>query len=194
MVRRFCLSSWAVSALFAFGACPYVPENPPPRCDDEVCTVEDGDALVSVVDATDDDRWVHFDFETAGAVDEENASWDLAFRRMVVKSNGGASGDGGVEVAVLPDAVFDEVTSAPGEGWMSDDVGDPDERDPGGTVFNEDPWYAYDLFSHSLQPQERVYVVRTVEGSTFKLRIDGYYDADGTSGWMHFTWSAVSAF
>lgn len=180
--------------------CGGVPDNPPARCEGLVCTVEldDGAALRTVVDATADDLWVYFDFETAGLaeVDDPTTSnaWDLGFQRVVIKSNGGINGNGNVQVAIVEDVEFEDITHGPFEGFQSDEEGGGNIRDPGGTVFNSESWYEYDFFEHTLQPLDRLYVVRTVEGSLFKMRIDAYYDADGASGHPSFTWAAVAPF
>ncbi len=183
----------------AFG-CGQKSDNPPARCDNAICTVDEGDdTLRTVVDASHDDEWVYFDFESAGQVSIDDpmtsTAWDLGFRRMVVKTNGGVNGNGQVEVVLVEDEDFDTYSVAPSTGWQSDVAGNDEDRDPGGTVFNEDPWYDYDLFSHSLQPNpSRFYLIRTVESGTFKLRFDGYYSVDDEAAWPSFTWATVAPF
>lgn len=201
MNRRDPLLMAAVCCLL-ITACGRPPENPPPRCDEDICTVEEEGtgALRTVVNATSDDDWIYFDFESAGSVavtdPQDSLAWDLAFQRMVVKSNGGVNGNGGVEVAIVDDETFDAIEVAPNDGWKTDVEGDPEARDPGGTVFNAEPaWYDYDLFSHSLQPKaDRFYIIRTVEGNAFKMRFNGYYSADQEAAWPSFSWAAVATF
>ena len=195
-LRRRSLLLPAAALLVAAG-CGIAPDNPVPRCGDLVCTVEDGDNLRTAVDSTDYETWLYFDFESAGQVDEDDADspWDIAFRRVVIKSNGGVSGDGNVEVAIVDETSFDEVLVPPAEGWVTDIEGNGFIRDPGGTAFNQDPWYDYDLINHTLSPKEgRIYVVRTVEGNFFKLRMDAYYDEDAVSAHPSFTWATVAPF
>ena len=185
----------AIAGLFG---CGRVEDNPPPQCSERACTVEDGEFLRTVVDGRYDEAWLYFDFESADAFDVDNPAdsnaWDIAIRRVVVKSNGGVSGRGGVEVAVIDDEDFAAITTAPRVGWEQDQAGDDEERDPGGTVFNETTWYDYDLLTHSVEPKDQFYVIRTVEGATFKIRFDSYYSADGEAGWLSFAWGAVAPF
>ena len=55
-----------------------------------------------------------------------------------------------------------------------------------------DPWYAYDLLTHTLSPQPYVYVVRTGDGGHFKIAFTNYYDAAGTSGFPTFRWALLA--
>jgi hypothetical protein len=190
------IALWCVSV----GACNRTPENPPPSCDDTLCTVEQGDALLSVVDATDHDLWAHLDLETASLTDVDDplddATWDLGFRRMVVKSNSGVNGNGGAQVCVLDDADFDELLAPPPTcAWRVDAESRPDPRDPGGTVMNDDPWYDYDLVDHTLTAKaRRVYIVQTGDGAFFKIQFADYYSSEGVAGWPSFVWSTLAPF
>lgn len=189
-----------VVATLPFAGCLRTPKNPPPSCDDQVCTVESGDALLTVVNATDQDFWTHLDLETASVVEtdtpQDDGTWDLGFRRMVVKSNSGVNGSGGVLVCVLEDTDFDDVTAAPATcNWRTDNEGRPDPRDPGGTVMNDDPWYDYDLVDHTLKAKERrVYIVETGDGTFVKVHFEDYYSTEGVAGWPSFLWSVIPGF
>jgi hypothetical protein len=197
MTARALLLLPVAGLALAVAACGIAPDNPVPRCGELVCTIEEGGNLRTAVDATDYEQWLHFDFESAGQVDEDDTGnpWDIAFRRVVIMSNGGVSGDGNVEVAIVDDTSFDEVLLPPADGWVTDIEGNGFIRDPGGTAFNQDPWYDYDLINHTLSPKEgRIYVVRTVEGNFFKLRMDAYYDEDAASAHPSFTWATVAPF
>lgn len=196
---RWMTAVLVAALLVAAGGCGRAPDNPPPSCSDLGCTVEEGDYLHSVIDARDGERWVHFDLETATVVSPDDPStdpvWDLSFQRVVIKSNGGINGSANVEVAILDETTLEEVTTAPSSGWGVDEEGGGNVRDPGGSRFNSESWYVYDLISHTLEPvEDRVYVVRTGAGSLFKLRFDGYYSAEAESGWVSFTWSTVAPF
>ncbi len=163
--------------------------NAGPNIDHEIV----GDATLTKVDASDEASWIFLDFESGQQVEVENhgddASWDLAFQRFHIMSNGGASGSGGVEVAKVEGAGFDEVTSAPAEGWESDAPDGDDDDMLNDFVFGD--WYDYNPMTHVLTPAPRVYVVRSVEGQAYKIEIQDYYSETGTSGTPSFLWKAV---
>ena len=140
------------------------------------------------VDASDAERWVYVDLDAQAEVQPADPAgdptWDLAFRRFHVASNGGVSGTGGVSVArvdglpfvdvTLPSAASFETDRADGE----DDDALPDYVFSGGV----DPWYAYDVETHVLTPKTRVYVLRTTAGAAVKVAVERYYDDAGGSG------------
>jgi len=131
------------------------------------------------IDATDSTAWVHYAFE--GGLVSPSDPWTLAFQRYTVKVDGGSSGDGGVEVAVLDGADFDALTEAPDSGWTTDAET--------GLVF--DSWYDYDGTTHVLTAADQVFVVREGDGDTFKLEFLDYYDDAGNAGHPSFRWAAL---
>lgn len=141
-----------------------------------------------VIDATDYEAWVHYDFERRGVV-EDDLPWELAFQRYVVQLNGGVSGDGGVEVAVVDTEDWDGV-EVPADGWQTDA---PDDDEDGVPERAFDDWYLYDSTSHVLTPRPLVYVVRSAEGRLFKLQILDYYDEAGTPGFLSLRWAELSS-
>jgi len=152
-------------------------------------TVSDGSA---VIDATDAEAWVYFDFEAGAVVSPENpeddTTWDVGFRRSDPMVNGGVSGTGGVEASELLGASFDELSVAPDGGYDTDEESSGD-----GTVeYVLGEWFDYDISTHILTPADKVYVLKTAEGNYVKMRFDGYYDAAGTSGYPSFSWASVS--
>src|SRR5687767_6546539 len=85
---------------------------------DRVESTDGGDGSTHTrIDATKSDLWVYLDLETNAevfpAVPGTSAAWDLGFQRFKIITNGGISGTGGMEVAALPGASFDEMTDAP---------------------------------------------------------------------------------
>jgi hypothetical protein len=154
----------------------------------------------TIVDATHEEAWTYFDFETRAHVEPADAAadpaWDLGVLRFNVKTNGGTSGTGGATVAILDGVSFDDVIAAPAGGWIEDDAqapgmgGDAMANTSPGYAF--DNWFAYDLMSHTLMPvADRVHVVRTPEGNDFKVMMLGYYDDAGTPGFVRFRWAAL---
>lgn len=152
-----------------------------------VTTIDNGDGTFTTsVDATSMDAWIGFDFQARKEATETDASWDLGFKRFEIKTNGGVTGAGGVEVAALPEADFAAINAAPAGGYAKDAAD--------ALVFNAgDGWYAYDPATHVLTPRDTVYVVRSAEGDYFKLSFTGYYDDAGTSGHPAFRWAPVAA-
>jgi hypothetical protein len=132
-----------------------------------------------VVDATSYDDWVGLDLDLAELADPTGDAWDLAFRRFEVMSNGGISGDGGVEAAPVAGVAFEDLVDAPAEGWRTDA---PDANDDDVPEYALVDWYIYDYDTHLLAVNEVVWVVRSTEGALFKLAFDSYYDDNGTPG------------
>ena len=146
---------------------------------------------VTVVDATSTSAWTYGDFETGAAVTDES-SWDLRFQRFHISTNGGVSGDGGVEVALVSDLAFEDVVVPPVTGWTADlPDGDDTNADPDYAFEQGDGWYDYDANTHVLTPKRVVWVVRTNGGTTLKLRIERYYDEAGTAGWFTLRWAPI---
>ncbi len=159
--------------------------GPPPPS--KVTTTEEGDgSFTTVVEATAMDAWVGFDFQSRGEVGETAASRDLSFKRFEIGVNGGTSGTGGVEVAVLPGADFAALTRAPAGGYTTDAAS-------GLAFMAGDGWYAYDGTTHVLSARDIVYVVKSAEGAYFKLAMIDYYDDAGSSGFPTFHWAPVLA-
>jgi heme-binding HmuY-like protein len=174
---------------------PYVE----PAVVEPVATEDNGDETFTTrVLAEDGDVWVYFDFQSGAqvtpATPEDSADWDLAFSRFHIKTNGGISGSGASEVAVLPDGDFDGLAQAPDGGYLEDsDDGDDDNSEPDYVFELDDGWYAYDPASHTLTPRPLVYVVLTPEGDYFKLEMLGYYDAAGSDARPSFRWAPLAA-
>lgn len=196
---------WMALALLGLGCAPDLRERLPrdnggdasPNADlaEEGVLDTGADLSVSqevVIDATSETEWHRYDFERQGLVDE-SLPWDLRFQRYRIELNGGVSGDGGVEAAVLDDVRFEDVTprDVPPDAdpaWTTD-MEDTDGDGELNTVFGD--WYDYDPTTHILTPKSRVTLVRTVEGMTVKVEIVDYYDDSGTSGYPRFRWAEL---
>lgn len=153
---------------------------------------EEGAAMLTHVDATDDEAWVHIGLPSGRQVDVGESSgddpWVLGLRRFHAKLNGGVSGDVGVEAAMLEDVRFEDITRAPADGYLSDMAdGDDENEDPDYALAS---WYDYDVATHLLTPRPLVYVIRNGE-THYKLKFTDYYDEAGTSGHPSFLWAAI---
>jgi hypothetical protein len=159
----------------------------------------DGTATV-VVDATGERQWIYLNLQTKQQTTpigpETAADWDLGFQRFKIKLNGGVSGSGGVEVAAVAGADFDAVTEAPTGPYRTDaaDSADDDDEEPELALVSRDMgWFDYDPRAHVLSPKDVVYVVRSVNNGYFKLRLLGYYDDAGTSGYLTLQVAPIAA-
>ena len=147
----------------------------------------------TVLDASSEEAWAPLDLDAAAtgrAADD--GGWDLQARRYLIALNGGVSGEGGVQVAILDGVTLDGVDAAaldalPAAAWVSDQEDDDGDGIP---AYALDEWYDYDSTTHTLSPKPRVYALRSTAGARFALQIEDYYDEAGTSGHMSLLWGA----
>ncbi|NVB81566.1 MAG: hypothetical protein HOV81_24445 [Kofleriaceae bacterium] len=157
----------------------------------KVATTRGSDGTyTTIVDASSQTEWTIADFETGGEVAMTDA-WDLRFQRFHISTNGGVTGNGGVEVAPITGMAFAAVTTAPPTGYLSDDEDANGDMVPDYAFEQGDGWYDYDPMTHVLAPKPIVWVVKTNGGTTLKLEILKYYDMAGTSGWFTLHWSPL---
>ena len=114
----------------------------------------------TTVDATSMTDWTHVDFATGGEVLATDRL-DLRFQRFHISTNGGITGQGGVEVAPIADVPFASVTSAPATGFVSDAADGNGDGMPDYAFEHGDGWYGYDSMTDKLTPRELVWAVRT---------------------------------
>jgi hypothetical protein len=161
-----------------------------------ITTGVQGDANLLTVDATagggasaGQQPFVYLDFSGADPVvvdindvDAFDADrWDLAFKRFVIRANGGNSGPGGVSVAKVAADSLADVTTVPGasqfleDRWVSnactlltDASGAPLTR------FGD--WYT--VSQGRFLPEPTVYVVTLRDGSHIAVEILSYYGDD----------------
>ncbi len=137
------------------------------------------DEVELTLDATDLNQWLHFSFKNGkqfknSQIAVDLSEWDIAFRRAKILTNGGATNKKGkVEVAVVQTPDFESVSSAPADGYITD-------NQKGGQVETKsrpelDKWYKYDLWTHRLDPKELTYVIKTSDGHYAKFQITSYY-------------------
>ncbi len=167
--------------------------------EERVVHTDNGDGTTTtVVDATDATAWIYLDVaaraEASPADPASSTEWDLGFQRFHIKLNGGVSGPGDVEVAVLPGADFDAMVDAPAGAYVTDAPdGDDDGTDVDLALSTGDAaWFDYDPATHVLSPRDQVYAVRLVSGDYIKLRVVDYYDDAGTGGHMSLRWGAIA--
>lgn len=130
----------------------------------------------TTVDASDYDDFMYFSFGTKDTISSGTPKpsaevWDIAFRREVVKLNGGFSttNNGDVVGANLGVVDFGEITIADTAGveWVSDY-----------SDYFIDEWYNYNFVTHELTLTNYVYSMVDAGGSNYlKFRIDSLVGA-----------------
>jgi len=140
--------------------------------------------LQYTADATDQERWVYFDFSRGAVVSTTQGSpdWDLAFRRNAVLTNGGATNPQGMGGAIDLGRLLLEDAVPPLDGFLVDTA-----PESGGV---ENPalrrWYSYSLVTHVVSSKDHVYAVRSAEGEVLMLTFVSYYCDDGSAGCITF--------
>ncbi|MCP3139015.1 HmuY family protein [Pyxidicoccus xibeiensis] len=173
---------------------PNEPDSTRPENGTHVRHVDNGDgSFTTTVDATSKTEWIGLDLDAGRQVSAAtDAVWDLSFQRFGIRSRGGVNGTGGVEVAVLGDKTFAQVSQAPATGYTTDAADGADMGEDPDTVFQAgEGWYAYDPATHKLSPRARVYVVRTDSRAYFKVEMLAYYDDAGTPAMLKLRWAKV---
>lgn len=161
-------------------------------------TIEAGGAIKSEINASDMTSWVYLQLATGKEVTptdpQSSSDWDLAFLRFQIKVNGGISGKGGVEVALVNGTPYSSLVKAPASGYVTDQADSADsDTDPDYAFLQSGPWYNYNVMTHVLTAKDQVYVVRSTTGTYFKLQMTNYYDQAGSSGYPAFRWQTVTA-
>ena len=134
------------------------------------------ETLTFTIDATNREAWAYFSFATGDVVEVEDAenseAWDIGFQRTQVKLNGGISGPGMGSVVMLTETTFEAVTEAPADGYKADT-----EDTLAIVPQSEKGWYIYTgPPAHWILPlEDRVFVLKAVDGTFAKVRFIGYY-------------------
>ncbi len=146
---------------------------------------EDG-TWTTTVDATSFEEWIYYDLDGAAETTASSTAWDLAFQRMNVAGNGAE----GVAVAWIEGAI-PSPDLIPAEGAFLVEPSNLEDSVSESSFQTDDPWYSYEISTHTLTPHARVYFVRSGEGALFALTFLGYYDAAGTAAVPSFRWGSM---
>ena len=146
---------------------PTAPKTDPPA-NTATSTWIDSGYWRTTVDASSYDDYTGFSLVSK---DTSTAAWDVAFRRDVVKLNGGASTSNGgdAEGANLGVIDFADVTMADtaGAGWTADEI-----------LYAIDDWFNYNPITHALTANRNVYSIVDAEGDNYvKFQIDSMVGA-----------------
>lgn len=140
------------------------------------------------VDASDYKSWVYVDLDTGEvSADASSLLWDIAIQRYHFALSGGVMGAGSAGAVVLSEEGFDDVSSAPSDGYETDQ---PDADKDGVPEYVMGDWYDYDSSTHILTPAPVVYIIRTDLGY-HRFEVLDYYNGAGTSGHPSFRWGAI---
>lgn len=158
----------------------------PPR---PVETVEHlTEPIVYTIDARSENVWVYFDFSRGAVVpvlDAKQDAWDLAFKRYVMRTNGGRSNPNGQGAVLrLPKRDFAAVSQVPGDVEFQADIHPKNRLHPFNPVLEK--WYNYSYLANVLAPKPGIYVIRTQDGKYAKMRLLSYYCPGNVAGCMTF--------
>lgn len=140
--------------------------------------------LLYTVDARSSEEWVYFDFSRGAAVETDMGSldWDIAFRRHRMITNGGATNPRGrAGVIDLGPVAIESALTLPDTGYVVDERRGDEPRNP---VL--DAWYDYSWMSHTLQPADKAFALRTADGRYALIRFVSYYCPEAHSGCVTF--------
>ena len=175
---------------------------------------------VKELNASSQTEWTYFSFSEGKQVAVTNPrtsnNWDIAFNRYNVKTNGGTSGIGGVEVVNTGSKDFDAVTQYPGVGYQKDEevttYGRPKEGQTTptvitnsvnkaitGTVESQDPKGFYNYVRPAqgsntphINLTKYVYVLKTTKGEYVKLQITEYTNKKNENGYITFKYDFLT--
>lgn len=163
------------------------------------------DASAGGFGASDNEPFVYLTFDGTDLAKQsltdvdafDDATWDLAIKRYVLRTNGGDSGPGDVRVAVVSAASLDDVTEVPlAVSFAVDDWATPAcvlvPDDLGAPLTAVGNWFEVD--GGVLTPMPLVYVLALGGGDHIKLRIVDYYAnaADPTqSAYFELEWAPL---
>lgn len=155
-------------------------------------------------------EWTYFSFEKGEIVkvDQENyasdSSWDIAFLRYYIRTNGGKSGKGQGAALDTKQTQFDAVTTIPSTGFITDDEisiitgsGMPpkyrtDAGSPAFTIKESQSWATYTPPMGPWVYNNNVFIVRTADGQYAKLIMKSFLNDEDKSG--HITFEYVYPF
>lgn len=156
--------------------------------------------IVEYIDATSYKDWKYFSFEKGALVEvsdyANDLSWDIAFHRGDVRLNGGKSGKGQAEAVNTTKTNWNEVTEAPGLGYMKDEIGKVTTAFTGTGIEDEDQPFSQTLATwitiDTSNPPPKytynnwIYVIKTASGKYVKLQIYDYKDAKNSGAYISF--------
>lgn len=174
----------AATERFDPASATYRPTSPRPVETVEYLT----EPTVYTIDARSENVWIYFDFSRGAVVpvlDPRKDAWDLAFKRYVMRTNGGRSNpDGQGAVLKLRERDLAAVSQVPEGIDFQADIHPKNRLHPFNPVLEK--WYNYSYLANVLAPKPELYVVRTQDGKYAKMRMLSYYCTGSVAGCMTF--------
>jgi len=157
-----------------------------------------GNTRTTAVKAVSGTNWTYCDLGSLSTVTASSSAWDLRFQRFRISTNSGTAGSGsggscdtgsddfaGVKSVNCTIVSDQKLTAEAGGASGSSSV----EFDGSPALLN---WYNYNSETHVLTAKDRVYIIRSNEGTShYKLQMTDYYDRAGTSGYPTFRWELL---
>ncbi|MDA3952507.1 MAG: HmuY family protein [Bacteroidales bacterium] len=174
-----------IATVIIFGACEK----------DETVDPVALESVTVMVEATSYYDWVYFSFTTGDIVEvtdpATSTSWDIGLKRNHFSTNSGSSGNGAGGAFDAGVVDFDTYFEAPETGYTVDDSIQAFDfaimtyvssaantvLETWGTFTEEQP--------PTLEPSNKVFVVKTAEGNYVKMIVQNYYGTEG-SGYITF--------
>ena len=127
-------------------------------------------------------QFTFFSFKTGDVVahtDSATNKWDLGFNGTTIIVNSATSGPGTAQAQIIS-GIFDELTTAPMDGYKSDNDVAPIAGAPNANLAiptgSGQGWYTYDGVNMVNKPTAgKIIVVKTSEGRYAKMEILSYY-------------------
>ena len=173
--------------------------------------------LVKDLDASNASEWKYFSFANGTIVQVANPStdltWDIAFNRYNIRTNGGTSGSGQGGVIRTESKNLSEVTSVPSGTYTADEMktthtyanGRPTSSTTSlnsvisGDINTTTGWWSYTPpTSQTGQPKfavnNWVYIVKTADGKAAKIQLTSYnHSTRNTTGFITFKYQVADS-
>jgi hypothetical protein len=151
------------------------------------------------INSTGSTVWKYFSFTTndtlAVADPATSTSWDLAFQRYRIRTNGGLSGNGAGSAASTSfkgQTGFDALKVVSDTATFVPDASISVAVQQGYANYIVNPrlytWFSLEFAAQGTQivPRDNIYIVKTATGKYAKVWFKGYYSATNQSGYVTF--------
>jgi hypothetical protein len=127
-------------------------------------------------------HFTFFNFKTGQVVnlaDSSSTKWDIGFRGTTIIVNSATSGPGSAQVQIVS-GIFDQLTEAPADGYISDNDPSPIDPAPNNTLAiptgSGQGWYTYDAANFVIKPTAgKILIIKTADNRYVKMEILSYY-------------------
>lgn len=155
------------------------------------------------IDVRDYEKWIYFSFEkgiiATPESPEKNLSWDLAFHRWDIKTNGGEAGNGAGGAIMSQLVNLDQVTATPKEPFITDSkiltyMKTPDMSQgpgqrvevPANTEIGKWMKVIMSTIPPGYQMSDKVFFVRRANGEIAAIKFSSYMNDKAEKGFVSF--------